>query len=78
MIRKRYAIGRLFTPTQDFMITEWGFIKIGTEDEPKIDKDANVYYHPRPGALTIEGSYVYKEFVTPQEIYIYVDEEENE
>ena len=73
MIRKRLAVGRLFTPSQEFMITEWGFIKIGTEDATEIDKDADVYYYPRPGVLKIEGSYVYKEFITPQEIYVYVE-----
>lgn len=85
MIRKRSAIGMLFTPSQDFMILSWGFNKIGTENEteclmgdPTIEDSDPLYYYPRPGVLEIKGSYVYKAFATPQEIYIYVDEKEQE
>jgi hypothetical protein len=83
MIRKRSAIGMLFTPSQNFMITGWGFNKIGMENETEVDtseeEDSDpLYYYPRPGVLEIKGSYVYKEFPQPQEIYIYVDEEEHE
>jgi hypothetical protein len=79
MIRKRNAVGMLFTPSQDFMITEWkASTKIGTEDDIQFRSDIDECYYPRPGILTIEGSYVYKRFTTPKEIYIYVDEEEHE
>ena len=80
MIKKRAAIGMLFTPSQDFMILSWGFNKIGTENETEIDNSIDgdpsnppLYYYPRPGVLEIKGSYVDKEFATPQEIYIFVD-----
>ena len=76
MIKKRYAVGMLFTPSQDFMITKWkASTKIGMENETEVDKEEaeDIYYYPRPGVLEIKGSYVYKEFATPQEVYIYVD-----
>jgi hypothetical protein len=79
MIRKRNAIGMLFTPSQNFMITRWtASTKVGTEDKANWNWDGEKYYYPRTGILKIKGSYIYKEFITPKEIYIYVDEEEHE
>ncbi len=92
MIKKRTAIGRLYTPMQNFLITGltqgepdlskyiYGKVWfIGTEDDdPEIDWELKVDYYPRPGILDVQGSYVYKEFVNPYEINIFVKGEENE
>jgi len=84
MIKKRDAVGKLFTPSGNFMIIRgFDYIDIiGTEAKTKIDYSSDkeglsdpLHYYPRPGILTIQGDYVYKEFPQPKEIYIYVEEE---
>lgn len=80
MIKQRKAFGKLFTPSQNFIILRFTSTKdiiIGTEDEPMLDLDIG-YYYPPPGLLKIQGSYVYKEFTQPQDILIYVKESDNE
>ena len=78
MIKKRIAIGRLYTPSQNFLITKktpW----VGTEDDdPQIDDELSVYYYPRPGLLLVKGSFVYKKFTEPMEIHISIEGEKNE
>ncbi len=78
MIKKRDAVGKLFTSSGDFMILKWGFRTIGVEArELHYDIDLDVDYYPnRSGTLKIQGNYVYKEFPQPKEIYIYVEENE--
>lgn len=80
MIRKRKAIGRLYTPMQNFLITGYaGEHYVGTEDDDRQrDEELNVFYYPRPGVLSIKGNAVYKEFVNPRIINIFVKGEENE
>lgn len=78
MIKQRKAFGKLFTPSQNFIILRFHTdIIIGTEDEPMLDLDTG-YYYPPPGLIKIQGSYVYKEFTQPQDILIYVKESDNE
>ncbi len=78
MIKKREATGKLFTPSGNFIILKWGFITIGTETQRKLyDAKLEVEYYPnRTGSLDIHGDYVYKKFPQPEEIYIYVEENE--
>lgn len=81
MIKKRDAVGKLFTPSGNFIILKWGFLTVGTEVcELHHDAELDIDYYPNcPGALTVQGDYVYKQFPQPKEIYICVDiEEENE
>ena len=81
MIKQRKAKGILFTPSQNFIILDWYphvIGPIGTEDKRDLDYDLDVWYYPRPGILEIKGDYVYKEFPQPKEIYIYVEENEDE
>ena len=78
MIKKRDAIGKLFTPSGDFIILKWGYNTVGVEaGELHYDVELDIDYYPkRSGILKIQGSYVYKEFPQPKEIYIYVEENE--
>ena len=77
MIKKRDAVGELFTPSGNFIILKWGFNTVGIENcNPDYDFDLAIDYYPKAsGILKIQGSYVYKEFPQPKEIYIYVEEE---
>ncbi len=80
MIKKRKAIGRLYTPMQNFFITGYaGKHYVGTEDDDRQrDEELNVFYYPQPGVLSIKGNAVYKEFTNPRIINIFVKGEENE
>ncbi len=77
MIKKREAVGRLYTQAQTFLITSYtGGIYIGTEDnDPEIDRELGVYYYPQPGILHIKGNAVYKEFVNLRYINVFVEGE---
>ena len=78
MIKKRDAVGKLFTPSGNFIILKWGFITIGIESWSRTyDAELEVkYYSSCTGSLDIHGDYVYKKFPQPKEIYIYVEENE--
>jgi len=54
-IKKRNAMGILFTPSQNFMILQRGFVTVGTETRRYLDTELDIYYYPKPGVLEIDS-----------------------
>ena len=78
-IKKRKAIGLLYTTPETFIILERLEDKfIGSQYVRDINRELSAYVFPETGILEIKGDFVFKEWPQPKEIYIYVEENDNE
>ncbi len=81
MIKKRDAIGKLYTPSQNFIILQQigkGNNFIGCENDKSKDKEMDVWVFPASKRIKVIGDYVLTKYNQPKEIYIFVGGEENE
>ena len=79
--RIREAIGILYTASETFLIlkvTTRYSNYIGTPFNRKLDYEMDEWVYSPSARLYVEGDHVLMEWNQPKEVYIYVEESENE